>query len=315
MRLPIVLLLTALGCAAESPVALALEAEPEPSSSAPDAFVSYGEQAAGQRPSDTAPAAASVTPDRTQPRLRFSWDGGSWAGTDSCAFGVDLLAAPAVSTDGRWAVHDLHDEYWESDGGEGWEDYLDQEPLRQDGLALVDLTTGTTTWLAPVVSEAALPHHPDGRIHCRKLRPLMVEGIERINAALPKTQWRRMISAEEAGIRVIRDEEDLEDLEDRGTDRSPIELMMTSGEFVLRRKGIEVLHRESHEPLSECNLPLVLDRMLLDVETGYTLATVEERCVCFGSESDQHFAFTLPEAARERVADLASAGRAVLDAD
>ena len=315
MRSPIVLLLATLACAAENPDALALELEPESPSAVPRAFVSYAKQAPAEPPPHEEPTEASVATDKTQPRLRFSWDGGSWAGADSCNFGVDLIGAPAISTDGRYVIHDRRDEYWESDGGEGWEDYHEQEPLNERGIAVIDREAGTTTWLPAIVPDAELPHHEDGRMHCRKLRPRLVEGIERLNAALPKAKWRTLVDAEEAGIRVLIDDTWGDHLDATKVDRSPIELRLGSRDFVLRRRGIEVIHREPHPGLSECNMPLVLGGAMLDVETGYMMVTVEKRCVCFGSESDTHFAFTLPEKARGRVAEFAEAGRAVLEAE
>jgi len=76
-----------------------------------------------------------------------------------------------------------------------------------------------------------------------------------------------------------------------------------------------VLHRESVGPLDVCNMPLVLTDARIDLETGFVLASVEKHCVCFGSESSRHFSFTLPERARERIAQLAPHGRAVRDSE
>jgi hypothetical protein len=203
-----------------------------------------------------------------------------------------------MSEEGRWVLHDRKDEFWESDGGESWEDYASQEPVYEGGLALVDLHTGTTTWLPSLIPEdTALPHHADGRLPCRKLRPILQAGVERINAAIPITRWRRMQSADDLGLRVPGDADD----ESQGG--VPVEFLLLQDTVVVRRKGIEVLHREDIGPLSRCNMPLALGDPLVDVETGYTLVSVDEHCVCFGSESTRHSGFTLPEVARVRIAE------------
>ncbi len=290
-RLLLPALLSVLACT-EAPDALALEVEglgPEPGLGwvVPNAELAH--------PTASEPDGARLP---NQPRLAFVWGWGDYArSADSCGFGVDFLGGPAVSEDGRWVLHDRKDAFWESDGGESWEDYEAQEPLHEGGLALVDLHTGTTTWLASLIPEGTtLPHHADGRLHCRKLQPLLKVGVERVNAAIPNVRWRRMQPAEDLGIAVPEDSRDV------GGGAVPVEFLLRQDTVVVRRKGIEVLHREDVGPLSRCNMPLVLRDPLVDVETGFTLVSIDEHCVCFGSESTRNFGFTLPAAARERIA-------------
>lgn len=260
------LVMVTAGWTAQSPKALDFDGEAERGHQ--DALA-WSVPGAEQEPSKAADAGVSEAElDPTQPRLAFDWEGGSWARTDSCNFGVELVGAPAVSADGRYVLHDRQDSSWESDGGEVWQDYYEEEPHHEAGLALVDLEHGTTAWLDPLVLDTELPHHKDGNIHCRKLRLLLHAGVKRINAAVPGGPWRPLLSAESAGIRVIADEKNAQELERRDADRSPIELFLTEDEFILRRKGIEVLHREPHAALSQCNMPLVLGDVLMSSGPG-----------------------------------------------
>ena len=316
-----------LGCTGEAPDPLTLHAEDAAQSSRSLAavvpFGSAPEPEPAIAPDDAepepTPEVSELVPsplpstDTVTPRLVFSWEGGRFAWADSCTFGVRFAGGPAVSTDGRYVLHDRRDEFWESDGGEGWEDYGDEEPLTEDSLGLLDLATGTTTWLGPLVAEDDLPHHPDGRIHCRKLRPLLNAGIERVNAEIPGGSWRALQSAEELGIRIITTNDDAKALAEREVDRRPIEFLLRNDSLILRRKGVSVLHREALGPLEKCNMPLELSDALIDLETGYVIASVDERCVCFGDESQRHFEFTLSPDARAEVAELAPIGRAVRD--
>lgn len=312
------------GCTGEAPDPLSLHAEDAPQSSRSlAAVVPFGAKAepavAEPEPEPEALPEPELVPsplpstDSVNPRLVFSWEGGQFAWSESCTFGVRFAGGPAVSTDGRYVLHDRRDEFWESDGGEGWQDYGDQEPLTEDTLGLVDRTTGTTTWLGPLVSEDDLPHHPDGRIHCRKLRPLLNAGIDRVNAEIPSGSWRALQSAEELGIRVVTTNDDAKALAERDVDRRPIELLLRNDSLILRRKGISVLHREALGPLEQCNMPLEMTDALFDLETGYVIASVDKRCVCFGDESQRHFEFTLSPDARAEVVEMAPIGRAVRD--
>ncbi len=313
-----------LGCAAEGPTALEFEVDEADREQAIGWVVPEAEPEREPAPepeshSDPGPpsrpeASPLPAPGRVRPRLAFVWQWGDFAHADSCNFGVEFVGGPAVSEDGRYVIHDRQDDFWESDGGEGWEDYHDQEPVEEGGLALVDLHTGTTTWLGSVL-ESEPPHRASGHLNCRKLRPLLKEGIERVNAEIPETTWRPLAKASDLGVRVLGDASAPAELERTGADRTPLEFMLRGESLVLRRKGVEVLHRETVGPLEVCNMPLVLTDARIDLETGFVLASVSKSCVCFGSESLLHFSFTLPERARNRIARHAPSGRAVRDAE
>lgn len=310
-------------CAAEDPQALMLEAEAD-EHRGPDAaaIVPFGEREAPSTPrvepvpvAEDAPLVPSplLEAETVHPHLAFSWSWGGFAGSESCNFGVEFVGGPAVSEDGRYVLHDRRDEYWESDGGETWEDDYDQEPLREGGLALLDRTTAETTWLGPLLTEAEVPHHPGGGIHCRKLEPLLRRAIERVNAKVPEGDWRAMRPVEDVGIRLLSGHDAAAELERTEADRRPVELLFRNDALVVRRKGVSVLHREDLGPLERCNMPLALIDAIIDVDTGFAIATIDKHCVCFGDESQRHFAFTLDADARAEVTEMAAIGRAIRD--
>lgn len=310
-----------LGCAAEGPAALEFDVDEADREQAmgwvvPGATRTVEPETEPAEVTPTRPSHPETSPrrERVRPRLAFVWEWGEFAHAESCNFGVEFVGGPVVSEDGRYVLHDRKDAFWESDGGEGWQDYHDQEPVEEGGLALVDLHAGTTTWLGSVL-EGEPPHRASGHLNCRKLRPLLKAGVERVNAEIPDTTWRPLVEAGDLGVRVLSDEDAPAELTRTGADRSPLELMLKRDTLILRQKGVEVLLREAVGPLEICNMPLLLTDARIDLETGFMLASVSKRCVCFGSESLQHFSLTLPERTRERVAQLAPSGRAVRDTE
>jgi hypothetical protein len=250
-----------------------------------------------------------------RPRLAFRYDAEE-RDEGACAFWVDFIDAPAVSTDGAWIVHDRVDRQWTSDGGESWEDYYDEEPLDAVEVVLAR-TDGAAHEVLRIVDPGEVPHRADGHLHCRKLMPLMRAGVRRINARLRDHAWRPMHTADELGIRVIETADDLGTLASSDADRTALELFMHGGAFVLRRKGVEVIHRSPSgwTRHGDCNMQPSLGGVELELNSGLVLVSVAERCVCFGDESDQHFTFVISERARTQVAALAEAGRAIRDAE